>query len=94
MARAVHPDLAKRIVRTRDGRSMLQHMNGPQLVGGTARGFGRETPAANRQADVVIYDIFNNVASARVTMHEWIDYMHLARFDGRWVIVNVLWEMK
>jgi len=95
MSRALHPDLAKRIVRNRAGGGpVLSHMTSAQLVAGTARGFGRETPAASRQADVVILDIFNTVASARVTMHDWIDYMHLAKWNGRWVIVNVLWEMK
>ena len=24
----------------------------------------------------------------------WIDYMHMAKWNGRWVIVNVLWELK
>jgi hypothetical protein len=38
--------------------------------------------------------VFGNVATVRVTMRDWIDYMHVAKFDGRWVIVNVLWDMK
>jgi hypothetical protein len=25
---------------------------------------------------------------------DWIDYLHVAKFNGRWVIVNVLWELK
>lgn len=25
---------------------------------------------------------------------EWIDYMHLARVDGEWKIVNVAWELR
>jgi hypothetical protein len=33
-------------------------------------------------------------ASGKSTMADWIDYMHLARVDGRWVIVNVIWEQK
>jgi Putative lumazine-binding len=24
----------------------------------------------------------------------WIDYLHLVKWNGRWLIVNVLWEMK
>jgi hypothetical protein len=28
------------------------------------------------------------------TKKDWIDYLHLAKYDGRWKIVNVLWEMK
>jgi hypothetical protein len=27
-----------------------------------------------------------------VDAHDWIDYLHIARWDDRWVIVNVLWE--
>jgi hypothetical protein len=23
-----------------------------------------------------------------------VDYMHMTKFNGRWVIVNVLWELK
>jgi hypothetical protein len=24
----------------------------------------------------------------------WIDYLHLAKWDGEWKIINVLWELK
>jgi hypothetical protein len=27
-------------------------------------------------------------------MSGWVDYMHMAKWNGRWVIVNVLWELK
>jgi hypothetical protein len=30
----------------------------------------------------------------KAEMADWIDYMHMAKVDGRWVIVNVLWETK
>lgn len=26
-------------------------------------------------------------------MRDWIDYMHMSKVGGRWVIVNVLWEL-
>jgi Putative lumazine-binding len=54
----------------------------------------RPTPAAERQQDVTVLDVFENAASAKVMAAGWIDYLHLSRFNGRWVIVNVLWEMK
>ena len=38
--------------------------------------------------------MFENAASAKVVAALWIDCLHLSRFNGRWVIVNVLWEMK
>jgi hypothetical protein len=95
MARALHPKLAKRIVMTRPGaESRLGDMTAEQLVHGTGQGGGSRTPASNRQADVQILDIFQNAASVRLTMHDWIDYMHVARWNGRWVVINVLWEQK
>jgi hypothetical protein len=94
MARAVHPELVKRIV-ARDsasGRSWINNMGAGSLISGTARGGGRNTPPDRRRKDVRILDIYGNVASVRATMSGWIDYMHIARIDGRWQIVNVLWE--
>lgn len=65
------------------------------LVLNTRRGGGREeTPVAQQRKDVRILDIFRNTASVRVDASTWIDYMHIAKWNGRWVIVNVLWELR
>jgi hypothetical protein len=93
MERAVHPDLAKRIINTdQRGRNVLGHQSAMTLVQNTRRGGGRETAVAERRKDVRILDIFGNTASVRVDASSWIDYLHIARWNGRWVIVNVLWE--
>ena len=93
MERAVHPDLAKRIINADGrGRSVLGHQSAMTLVQSTRRGGGRETPAAERRSDVRILDIFGNTASVRVDAGAWVDYMHIAKWNGRWVIINVLWE--
>jgi hypothetical protein len=93
MERAVHPDLAKRIVNTdQRGRSVLGHQSAMTLVQNTRRGAGKETPSGERRTDVRILDIFGNTASVRVDASTWIDYLHVARWNGRWVIINVLWE--
>jgi hypothetical protein len=95
MRRALHPELAKRIsLHEQDGAWRLDSMTADELVAGTAQGGGTRTPEERRQRDVAILDIFSNAASVRTTMSGWIDYMHLARVDGRWQIVNVLWELK
>jgi putative lumazine-binding protein len=94
MERAVHPELAKRIVRTdQNGRSQLSQMSAMTLVAGTRAGGGRDTPAAERRKDVTILDIYQNAASAKIYASGWVDYLHLAKWNGRWVIVNVLWEL-
>jgi hypothetical protein len=96
MSRAVHPELVKRIVvsDTATKRSVIQGMGATALVNGARRGWGKETPAARRQKDVTILDIFGNAASVKAVMADWIDYLQIAKVDGRWVIVNVLWERK
>jgi hypothetical protein len=95
MARAVHPELAKRIVYTDStGSSWVRDMTASELVRGTRMGGGSRTPRAEQRKDVNILDIFQNVASVRVDAATWIDYMQLAKWNGRWVIVNVLWEVR
>ena len=96
MERALHPELAKRIVVTnpQNGRSRLDQMSAMSLVRATRAGYGKETPADKRQEDVTILDVFENAASVKVVAADWIDYLHMGKSDGKWVIVNVLWEMK
>lgn len=95
MERALHPELAKRIVRSdQNGRSRLDQMSAMTLVQGVKRGGGKNTPMAEQQKDIFILDIYGNTASAKAIMSGWIDYMHLAKWNGEWKIVNVLWELK
>lgn len=95
MERALHPDLAKRIVRTNpQGQSQLMQMSAMGLVQGVKRGGGKNTPKEKQQKDVTILDVYGNTASVKIVASDWIDYLHVAKFNGRWVIVNVLWEMK
>lgn len=94
MERALHPDLAKRIVRTDDrGRNSLGQMSAMTLVQLT-RAHDSQTPKEKQQKDVTVLDIFNNAASVKIVASDWIDYLHMAKWRGRWVIVNVLWELK
>jgi hypothetical protein len=93
MERALHPDLAKRIINVDPrGRSVLGHQSAMTLVQNTRRGGGKETPVEQQRKDVRILDVFGNTASVRVDADRWIDYLHVAKWNGRWVIVNVLWE--
>ena len=94
MERALSPDLAKRIVRVRDGQSMVNNMTKEQLVGITQRRVGNPTPEAERRSDVMITNIFGNAATVRIDASTWVDFVQLGKVDGRWVIINVLWEMR
>jgi hypothetical protein len=94
MEKAVHPDLAKRIVMTNDqGRQQLQQMSAMGLVMATKMGGGTRIPAAERHEDVTILDIYQNAASVKIYASGWVDYLHIAKWYGQWKIVNVLWEL-
>src|SRR5215212_3371760 len=83
MERALHPELAKRIVRTnKEGMSQFSQMSAMALVQGTRRGGGKETPKERQQKDVTILDTFENAASVKVVASDWVDYLHLAKAGG------------
>ena len=95
MESALSTDLAKRIVRTNpQGQSMVSQMTALALVQGTRGGFGKQTAKAEQQKDVTILDVMGNAATVKLEMHDWVDYMHVGKVNGKWVIINVLWEMK
>lgn len=95
MERALHPDLAKRTVRNDpQGRSSLGQMSALTLVQIVRRGEGRNIPADKQQKDFTLLDRFENSAMVKVVAKDWVDYMQLAKWNGQWKIVNVLWEMK
>ena len=94
VARAVHPMLAKRIAEPgAGGRTRVEHMTADELVAGARRGGGRRAPGA-RRSEVRVLDVFGDAASVRVDADSWIDYLQMARVDGRWQIVNVLWALR
>ena len=93
MERALHPELAKRNVFSDSaGRSRLIQMSAMTLVQSTRMGGGSRIPAPQRADSVKILDIFGSAASVRVRAATWVDYMHMARYNGQWRILNVLWE--
>jgi hypothetical protein len=92
---AVHPDLAKRIVEVaRNGQEFLEHMGALELVQNTRRGTGRQTPASEQEKFIEIFAINHNIATAQVVAAQFVDYLHIAKINGVWRIVNALWVFK
>lgn len=42
--------------------------------------------------DIVIFDILDQTASAKLTAFWGVDYLLLAKYDGKWMISHVLWQ--
>jgi hypothetical protein len=69
-------------------------MSALSLIQGTRTGSGKQTPAAEQQKDVIILDMIGGAATVKLEMRDWVDYLHIGKFNGKWVIINVLWELK
>jgi len=52
----------------------------------------RHIEAATAVKKVEIYEVLDMTASVKLTADWGIDYMQLGKFDGRWMIFNVLWQ--
>ncbi len=93
--RALHPHVVKRYQQHfPNGQVRLTETSGLELVQQTRRGGGSAVPVGEGRIAVRILDIYRDVASVRVDAHQWIDYLHIVKHDGRWQIVNVLWEVR
>ncbi len=93
--RALHPALVKRAFlpdRT-TGEIALREMTKEQLVDYTRRGGGSKTGVAAAQITVQILDVSGDIATVKTTCKDFSDYLHLARVDGQWKIMNVLWQL-
>jgi len=97
VTKAVHPELAKRIVWTdsASGLAAVNNSGASQLIMAAKRNRKPDNSGEPFKADVQIFDIFKNVATAKVATNKmkFIDYVQLVRINGEWKIINVLWEM-
>ena len=96
MERALHPELAKRMISTdpKTGRSQFNHMGAIALVQRTRAGGGKKTPQDRQLKEVTILDRYNSAAVVKIVASDWIDYLEIGKFNGEWKIINVLWELK
>ncbi len=55
------------------------------------RSRGRGAPPGAPK-DVAVFDVQDQTASAKLTAWWGTDYLLLARYGGRWMITQVLWQ--
>lgn len=89
MGRCLHPALAKRkVVDPAEGLD-LHEVPYVDLIESAGTG---PKDVATRKYEVTVLDVFPNIASVKVASGPFMDYLHVARFGDRWLIVNVLYE--
>ncbi len=92
--RSVHPNLEKiGWSLGRDGQTWREHpMTFEQLVNlaGEYNADGRVPDDAPRKIKVL--DVLDKTASGKLVAHWGIDYFHLVKEDGKWKILQVMWQ--
>lgn len=92
--RSVHPDLAKRGFFKRPDESAYRsgQMTFTQLVE-VAKTWNKDRKLAkDAPKEITVLDVLDQTASAKLVAAWGIDYFHLAKYDGKWKIINVLWQ--
>ena len=92
MEQCLHTDLAKRAVKLDDmGKEYLRHLTKEVMVDATRDGGGSDAPAEKRNWTITILDSYKEITTVKVTSGEYMEYIHLVKQDGRWLIVNALY---
>jgi Putative lumazine-binding len=91
--RSVHPSLVKRGFYKKEagGPYVESPMTYEQLVK-LAGNWNKDGKRDTSIKDVAVLEVLDQTAVAKVTATWGIDYMLLGKYDGRWKIVQILWQ--
>ena len=94
MKRALHPELNKviPIIVPQTGKTMLNKMGASLLIELTRAKMGL-LPEEKRNIVVTVLDVMEDIAMVKVLSAMYYDYLQMAKIEGRWKIINVLWVM-
>ncbi|MFP3833046.1 nuclear transport factor 2 family protein [Chryseobacterium sp. SIMBA_028] len=95
MERALHPRMVKRTFwkDKATGKDYLRETSAESMIL-LAESYNKNKdkfPASPRK-EIKFLDVSEKIASVKLIADEWIDYMHLAKLNDTWKIVNVLWQ--
>ena len=92
--RSVRPEVFKfGFSRNREGAYSGSQMTWPQFHAFTNRVRTNNRPApADAPKEVILFEVLDQTASAKVVAWWGIDYLLLGKYDGKWMISHVLWQ--
>jgi hypothetical protein len=91
MRACIHPALAKRTAEHPGTDSLTLHEDPTEtLIVDTASGEGTGFQPVQ---DVTVIDVFRDMATVIARSEPFVEYVHLARFGDRWLVVNVLYTV-
>jgi len=95
MGRSLHPDMVKRYVDSLpDGRQVVHSVTRDLMVEMTRGGGGSKVPPDRRNIKVKVLEVSGDIAVARASSSEYLEYLSLAKCNGQWKIINILWRFQ
>ena len=92
MERCLHSGLAKRAIKLDEaGKEYLRHLTKEVVVHATKDGGGSDAPTEKKTWTITILDLYKEIATVKVNSGEFMEYIHLVRENGQWLIVHVIW---
>jgi hypothetical protein len=89
MNQALSDKLVKRRILPTDE---IWEVNKDWMIEATKDGKGKiEEPERGRK-EVTVLDMTETIGSVRIISNEFVDYIHVVKVKGKWVIANVLWD--
>jgi hypothetical protein len=89
---SVHPQLTKYgFMRQSDGTYKQGQMTYAQLLD-VARTWNKDGKRDTSIKEVQVLDVLDQTATAKIRANWGIDYMQLAKYDGTWKIINIVWQ--
>ena len=90
--KSVHPQLTKYgFMRQQDGTYKQGQMTYAQLLD-VARNWNKDRKRDTTIKEIQVLDVLDQTATAKIRAQWGIDYMQLAKFDGTWKIINIVWQ--
>ena len=89
---SVHPDLVKGGFFAADAIYQFTAMTFTEFIE-LAKNYNKDGRIpSDAPKDIVVFNILDQIASAKLIAWWGTDYMHLAKYNGKWMIVQVLWQ--
>ena len=93
--RSVHPNLTKKgFWRPKDKNEYQPEstMTFEQLYELAGKWNAKKTLPADAPRKIEVFDVQDQTACGKLTAQWGTDYFQLAKYDGKWLIVNIVWQ--
>jgi hypothetical protein len=87
MEQTLHPHYLKHVIH---GDIQMREKSASQMITEVRKNGPSDLPKAEKTEQVQVLDVAGEIASAKLTTPHWVDYMTLAKADGKWKILSVV----